>query len=131
MQIDHSKIRRGLIATIAVLMLATTTIIFSAVVLYAAASYSNYVSREGWRIQAKYNTYSCLDTSALMFAKDFTLSGSITLSDFSCNSNISYDRSVGTISIYAISTVGGVRAYGKVSGTATGNLVNFGSDDVE
>lgn len=102
-----NKNNHGFIATTAVILLATGTLAFSLVVLSSAVIYADSVSRHELRIQANLNAKSCLDTAALMAAKDYFLNGAIYISEFGCNAVISRDG-IGNISVEATASLNGV-----------------------
>jgi len=97
----------GFIAVTAVILLAAGVMAFSLAALGSAVLYSDAVYRRELRIQANLNAESCLDTAALMAAKDYFLSGPVFISEFGCNAVISRDG-IGHASITAQSSLAGV-----------------------
>lgn len=100
--IDH-----GFIAVTAVILLAAGVMAFSLAALGSAVLYSDAVYRRELRIQANLNAESCLDTAALMAAKDYFLNGHIYISEFGCDAAISRDGA-GNASITAQTSLAGV-----------------------
>ncbi len=97
----------GFIALIAVVLLATGTLAFSLVTLSAAASYSDMVFKHDERNQAHLNAESCLDSMVLMAAKDYFLSGQVSLKEFGCTAIVTNDSN-GNIAIAVTAKVGDV-----------------------
>ena len=97
----------GFIAVTAVILLATGVMAFSLATLGSAVAYSDAVYRRELRIQANLNAEACLDTAALMAAKDYFLAGSVHISEFGCNAVISRDGT-GNASITAQTSLAGV-----------------------
>jgi type II secretory pathway pseudopilin PulG len=104
-----NKIRtsRGFIAVTAVILLAAGVIAFSLAALGSAVLYSDAVNRRELRIQAGMNAEACLDSAALMAAKDYFLIGSVYISEFGCNATISRN-SAGDVSVKASARLVGV-----------------------
>ena len=98
---------KGFIAVTAVILLATGVMAFSLAALGSAVLYSDAVYRRELRIQANLNAESCLDTAALMAAKDHFLAGPVYISEFGCNATISRDGT-GNASITAQASLAGV-----------------------
>jgi hypothetical protein len=98
---------KGFIAVTAVILLAAGVMVFSLVTLGSAVLYSDAVYRRELRIQANLNAESCLDTAALMVAKDYFLAGSVYISEFGCNAIVTRDG-VGNVSITARASLAGV-----------------------
>ncbi len=105
----NEKISRGFIATTAVILLATGTLAFSLAALGSVVLYADSVSRREMRIQADLNAEACLDTAALMAAKDYFLSGSVYVSKFNCDAVVSRDGA-GVVSIKASASFNGVNS---------------------
>jgi len=98
---------KGFIAVTAVILLAAGVMAFSLAALGSAVLYSDAIYRRELRIQANLNAESCLDTAALMAAKDYFLTGPIHISEFDCNATISRDG-IGHVSITAQASLAGV-----------------------
>lgn len=101
------EINRGFVATTAVILLATGTLAFSLVALGSAVMYADSVSRHELRIQANLNAEACLDTAALMAAKDYFLTGPVYIYEFDCNATVSRDG-IGSVSVKVSTSLNGV-----------------------
>ena len=106
--------RRGFIALIAVVILASGVLAFSLAAMSAAAAYASAVEKKELRIQAGLNLNACLDYAELMAAKNYYLNGESTVREFGCALSIANDDN-GGFSIAARSTLEGVSAYGNRS----------------
>jgi hypothetical protein len=80
---------------------------FSLATLGSAVLYADSVSRRELRIQTNLNAESCLDTAALIAAKDHFLIGPVSISELGCNATISRDGA-GNVSIKASARLAGV-----------------------
>ena len=83
--------RRGFMALIAVVLLATGTLAFSLATVSAASTYADMAYRRELRIQAQLNADACLETISLMAAKDYFLNGVVRLSEFGCEAEVTND----------------------------------------
>jgi hypothetical protein len=80
--------KKGFMAVTAVILLATGTLAFSLVALASAAAYADAVMRRELRVQAGLNAEACLDTAALMAAKDYFFQGDVNISEFGCTAHV-------------------------------------------
>jgi hypothetical protein len=87
--------KKGFVATIAVVILATGCLVFSLVTLLGATSYAESVYKRELRIQADLNAYACLDLVTVMVSKDYFLSGKIKIRQFGCVADIVNDMNGG------------------------------------
>lgn len=94
-------------ALVAVILLATGTLAFSLEVVSTAAEYADLVFRRELRIQASFFAQACSDSVALMAAKDYFISGTISLREFACRAEVANDFD-GNVEIKAFSSVQGV-----------------------
>ncbi len=98
---------RGFIAVTAVIMLAAGVMAFSLAALGSAVSYEDAVDRRELRVQAAMNAEACLDSAALMAAKDHFLAGPFDISELGCTAVVSRDIA-GNVSIQASARLEGV-----------------------
>ncbi len=105
--IQVSDPKKGFLALVAVILLATGTLAFSLGIVSASAEYADAVLRRELRIQADLFARACLDSVTLMAAKDYFISGTISLREFGCLADVTNDFN-GNIGINAFSTVQGV-----------------------
>ncbi len=76
--------KKGFIATIAIVLLATGTLAFLLVTLSTAYSYADSVEYREIRIQTSLNERACQETLSLLIAKDYFLDKEVTLTDLGC-----------------------------------------------
>ena len=107
----HNK--KGFIALIADLLLATGSIAFALATASAATTYADSVLQRELRIQAGLNANACLDSLELMYAKDLFLNGSIAILEFGCQALVNNSGSGGIIQFNVLTTLNGVHAYGN------------------
>ncbi len=104
---ENDQTKMGFIAVTAVILLATGALAFSLVALSSAASYADSVYRRELRIQANLNVEACLDTAALMAAKDYFLSGPMHIAEFDCDATVTRNGA-GLVSVRASARLGGI-----------------------
>ncbi|MES2314993.1 MAG: hypothetical protein V4524_03625 [Patescibacteria group bacterium] len=97
----HKNKSKGFIAVTAVIVIVSGILMYSAMVMVSAFTYSDAVVRREWRMQANFNAQSCLSTAALMSAKDYFLEGDIEVKEFGCNAHITRDHMRGTVDVRA------------------------------
>ena len=71
-------------ATIAVVVLASSILAIISVVMLAAENYVDNVYRYESRLEARQNLSSCLNLAELMLSRDFFLRGQVSLPEFYC-----------------------------------------------
>lgn len=98
---------KGLVATIAVVILATGCLVFSLVTLLGATSYAESVYKRELRIQAGLNARACLDLVTLMISKDYFLSQQLEIRHLGCVADISNNMN-GEVSINIEARLGDV-----------------------
>ncbi len=102
---------KGFVALISVVLLATGVMTFSSVTSSVALAYSDSIFRKELRIQAGLNTSSCLETLALMLAKDFFLNGPVSIPEFGCEAFVTNDRQNGKVKFETVGSIYGVRYF--------------------
>ncbi|MEA2715664.1 MAG: hypothetical protein QOG91_692 [Candidatus Parcubacteria bacterium] len=106
--ITHRR-REGLTALIAVNLIALGTLAFLMVTAGAAVTFADMVHKKELRMQAALNVRACLDSLALMAAKDYFLNGQVSLREFGCTADVSNDFR-GNVSFGAAAVLSGVSA---------------------
>ena len=81
---DVESNQKGFIATTALILLVTGTLAFLVATLSAVTIYADSVYSREIRIQKQLNEEACQETLPLLIAKDYFLSGNVTLDDFGC-----------------------------------------------
>ena len=126
----HKNKMSAFIATMFVIVISMLIMILSVVLSQSVYTYSDSVFRRELRIQTRLNLRSCLDTVTIMFAKDYFLSGSISLQEFGCVADVI--RSIGgTVVINATSTLSGIDSVGIRTIATSFDSVKLESDQVD
>ena len=100
----------GFMAVISVVMLALAIQAFSVTVFATVSSYLDSVGRRELRLQTNLNADSCLDTVAIMAAKDYFIQGVLDISAFRCRATI-VNYLNGSYSVDVTTELGGVEAH--------------------
>lgn len=89
-KMSKMRMRRneGFVAVVAVIMIASGTLIYSIVASSSAIEYIQSVYRRESRAQAVLYASSCVDSAAMIVAKDYFVRGTIAVSDFDCQVSI-------------------------------------------
>jgi hypothetical protein len=106
---DDRDRNEGLIALVAVNLIALGTLAMIASALTAAMWFVDSVSKKETRIQADLYSRACVDSASLMLAKNYFLKGDVSLKEFGCQAKVSNDY-LGRVTIDAEASVGGVPA---------------------
>ncbi len=92
--------KKGFIAVTAVMVMACIVFLFESVVLQSAVNFADNVTNHEWRIQANLNVQSCVSAIAIMSAKDYFLTGNLSLPEYGCLAVVTRDHTTGTVSIH-------------------------------
>ncbi|MFA6553916.1 MAG: hypothetical protein WCS89_00200 [Candidatus Paceibacterota bacterium] len=121
--------KKGFVALIAVVLLATGTLTFSLVAMSSAIAYADSISRRELRIQTQMNAQACLDTVTLMVVKDYFISGNVEVKKFGCTAEILNDFE-GNISFNVKANLGEIVVEGNGVLKITDNSVEVVSEGV-
>ncbi|MDQ2933181.1 MAG: hypothetical protein M3Q80_02255 [bacterium] len=80
----RSKTSSGFIASTAIILLASGTLVFSLTTLGAVILYADSIDRAEMRMQKNLNQIACKDTQRLIQAKDYFVTGDVFVHEFDC-----------------------------------------------
>ncbi|HTK33646.1 MAG TPA: hypothetical protein VL335_03855 [Candidatus Paceibacterota bacterium] len=104
----HNSNSKGFIAVTAVVVIVSGILVYSVASMASVFAYSDVVLRREWRIQANFNAQACLETVALMSARDYFLEGDIKLEEFGCFAHVERDHASNTVDVRAQSIFSGI-----------------------
>lgn len=79
------EVESGFIATTTIIVLAVGSLFFLTVTMSAVTLYADGVDHREIRTQQRLNDNACVETRALIVAKDYFFKGSIVLKDLGCS----------------------------------------------
>lgn len=124
MKEDHKNIQKGYVALVAVILIASGTLVFSLTALSSAVSFSENVYKRELRIQAGLNARSCLEIITLMLSRDYFLSGKVEIAELGCLSEIENDTNGGA-HIISKTVLEGVNGYEERSVSMDDSFISF------